>query len=345
MKNSFYYSGITHYFAQILATITGSLFQINKKEQNIIDSVKQQINHLDAECLMLRSGRSCLRYLFSDITTTVLLPSYTCNVVERSADNVKKDFYHIDDCYHYCLDEILEYIKAHPRCCVLISSYLNRKSDWRYIVEKIREISQECVIVFDECQNSLNLNAEAPLVDNVYYVISFNNKMTFGYLGGMIIGKSIPHRSIEKNSCREEIHALLSFARSTICDVINAIRHQFAHPRNIEVSGCNGIYSCEIKRPLRVSVSAAYLAMRHREESLERLSKNYRTLMCNASVKSMLVEGCNETTMPFFPVAVTDQVYGRLPIKGAYGGLSEKNESRDKCIVIHNMLNLNIKER
>lgn len=345
MSVKYYYSGIFHYFNRMISIIIGSFFSAQKKEKKIIQAIKQQVNNDNVECLMLRSGRSCLKYLFSDVETSILLPNYSCNVVARAAEGLYIDYYQVDDTYNYSLDEILDYVRKNPRSCVLISSYLNRKSNWKEIVHRIREVSSSATIVFDECQNGLNVDSTAPMKEQVYYVISYNNKMTFGFLGGMIIGTTIPKKEIASNSLKEEIHALYSFGKSTLKDIVNALKKSFRHPEESVISECKGIYSCDIAKPLRISISAAYLAMKYQEESLNRLRKNYEILVACNEIKSTIINGTNECTMPFLPSIVSSDYYGKLPIRGPYGGFTCFSERKDRCFILHNMLDLNVEEK
>ena len=339
MNRHFYYRGFTRYAFRLIQAIIGLLFFIELKEKKTIQSIKDQIGNNDIECMMLRSGRSCLRYILSSKQNTVLLPDYTCNVVEKAAEGHQIDFYHVDNHYHYSLEEVLDHIKNKPNCTVVISSYLNRSNNWNEIIKRIRKISTECVIVFDECQNSLNLNSMVPVLDNVFYILSFNNKMSLGFLGGMIIGKKLHKDSIEKNKIKDEIHAIYAFIKYVIHDIKNAKHSMFSIPK-IEISDCKGIYSCDVVKPLRISISLAYFAMKHKEESISRLLNNYMILTNEPIINEMIIDGSNEKIMPYLPARIPADYYGSLPVKGPYGGLTHTKEQIDNCLVLHNVLEL-----
>ena len=339
MNRHFYYRGFTRYIFRLIEATIGMLFFIRLKEKKTIQYIKDLIGNNDIECLMLRSGRSCLRYVFLNTHKTVLLPDYTCNVVEKAAEGHRVDFYHVDEHYRYSLEEVLNYIKNKPDCTVVISSYLNRSNNWNEIIKRIRGISTECVIVFDECQNSLNLNSMVPVLDNVFYILSFNNKMSLGFLGGMIIGKKLHQHSIKKNKISDEIHAIYAFIKYVIYDIKNAKHSMFSMPK-IETSDCKGIYSCDVVKPLRISISLAYLAMKHKEESISRLLDNYTVLTNEPIINEMIIDGSNERTMPYLPAKIPADFYGLLPVKGPYGGLTHTKEQIGNCLVLHNVLEL-----
>lgn len=344
------YSGIKKYSSIICKTVIRSIFC---KEEKLIDSIESFIcdtigkkNKLNC---ITPSGRVALNRIFSmPEIHTIILPDYICNVVPMAAENKKIIYYTVDENYKTNIQNIIDITIANPDCCVLFSSYLNRKIDIAATIHQVRCKDKNCTIVFDECQNIQSLMNLPALDEKTFAIYSFNNKMSFGFMGGMIIqGKknNTSKFTFQRAGLTDNLHGISTVLRSGLRDVIYAMKGLFCIPDDPEISQGKGIYSTQYKSILKVSIAAASLLKENWGWYISCLQSN-RILadQLNNNGKISVVPGLSDTYMPYIPILNDSTLYGKHPLKGRYGGLIRKTDNRNICFVLHNSMKLEIRQ-
>lgn len=337
------------YVWTICQTVFRTVF-LSKKDliRRIQTYTNQVLHNRNKLCCITSSGRAALRKLFLlEGNEYIILPEYICNVVPMAAEGKNILYYTIDHEYHIDYECIRQYLKEYDGCCILLPSYLNRECNFDEAISKIRTWSQSCRIIFDECQNYVSIQTLSPLDKNTFAVYSFNNKMTFGFLGGLIIQgieNDLCFQEDEPTSFIDECHGLYALLRTAICDIINAKLLKFPYSDDLEVSKGHGIYSVEYKNCLKVSLAAASLIEKNWIWYHKCLEQNGKLMMI-LSREGIIdpVAGYNTYDMPYLPINAIDTTLN-IPIKGRYGGLLAQNENRHQSIILSNIMLMDIKE-
>lgn len=344
------YSGIRKYFSIICKTVIRSIVC---KEKKLIDSIESFIcDTLDKKnklnCIT-PSGRVALNRIFSmPEIHTIILPEYICNVVPMAAGEKTILYYTVDENYKTKIQEVIELIADRADCCVLFSSYLNREVDIAEIMHQIRSKNKTCTIIFDECQNIQSLMKLPALDEKTFAVYSFNNKMSYGFMGGAIVqGINNPtSKFVFQHACfSDNMHGISTVIRSGFRDVIYAMKGLFCIPDDPEISQGRGIYSTQYESILKISVASASLIKDNWGWYISCLQANRILLdQLNNEGEISVIPGLCDTYMPFIPIRNDKTLYGKCPLKGRYGGLINKTDNRNINFVLHNSMKLEIRK-
>lgn len=142
--------------------------------------------------LFYQSGRSALVAIFSKIRhmdqgQVVLVPDYVCNLVYKavSKSNLKVKKYKTDERFRADVDDIRAMISEGDVAAVLLASIFGTQNGTEEIVDQIRNIDREVVLILDECQNLIRDNQVA-FGPRTVVISSFNLKNINGAMGGVI---------------------------------------------------------------------------------------------------------------------------------------------------------------
>lgn len=309
-------------------------------------SIAQLFSSSNVSIRLMASGRSCLKLLFQTANAdTLVLPDYICNVADKAAEKLNTRYYHINEQLKFDIKEILSLIDdPSKKYCILIPAYLNRDINQEHITGFIRKVEADTRIIFDECQNALACRAVSE-EDEVFTVVSFNNKMTYGLLGGAIVGnhrsmETIQKANIESVSLKEDIIALLAFARFVMKDFIHSVGSVFHAPMEYEKSNCTGVYAVTEKGAYKISLAAMIESIRNIEEDCEHLRKNRDYIFENADRFGIrIIPGISDSLMPYIPIEEKRGVIGRIPLKGSYSCANYPEGRKDTwCVVLSTLL-------
>ncbi len=300
---------------------------------------------VDCEYVWAASGRSALALLYNTIKrygkiNTVLLPDYICNVVYEAANRSGMHIvrYATEDSMP-CIDDILHIISSNQECCVTFVSYFGRSIDYCKIIATIREISNEIIIIFDECQNLLNADINV-LDENIFSVLSFNNKMTPGLLGGAIVLKnshyvfSIPLETrFRRIIC--ELEMVLSYNLLFFKMIKTALSRAYPFPSTFEWSSCFGKYSVEPRRIYKVSLVSAYLSVKNVKYHKSILTHNMEFAYQMAEKGIIRIIGSpNAKLVAYLPIEVDNVLVGKIPLKGKYRVLKDESSNKGHVCMI-----------
>ena len=346
-KACIHYSGFGHMLKRIASILFKGCFWPRKRLENIgARSVVQLFSSGNVSIRLMASGRSCLKLLFQTANAdTLILPDYICNVVDKAAENLNIRYYHINELLKFDITEILCLLDdTSKKYCILIPAYLNRDIDQKHIVSIIRNTKADTRIIFDECQNALACR-EISEEDEVFTVVSFNNKMTYGLLGGAIAGnhrnmEKIQEAIIESVSLKEDIIASLAFARFAMKDFCHSVRCVFPAPKEYEKSNCTGIYAVKEKKAYKISLAAMIDSIRNTGEDCEHLKKNRDYIFENADRFGIkIIPGISEGQMPYVPIEENISAVERIPLKGPYSCANYPEGRKDSwCVVLSALL-------
>lgn len=347
-----YYRGKRRYFSVVCRVIFRTMFYSRKRLVSLIsDYINDQLNNKNEIADITYSGRVALNtvFLMPDIRN-IILPDYICNVVPMAAENKNILYYSIDENYQIDFDSIIRIISKCEGCCVLFPSYLNRICDINNTIGLIRHYNTNCKIVFDECQNFDSIKNLPVLDSDTFIIYSFNNKMTYGFLGGLVIqkkGGKIKQQEIHTFNLIDEIHGAYVLIRTMVADLVKASVHKFSIPEDPEISHGIGIYGIHNRRCLKVSLAAASLIKNNIKWYSICLQHNMKIaeLLDKKGIIS-IIPGFNVTytPMPYLPISIDKKLYGNIPLKGSYGCLSKSMYIRNQCFILNNIMMLEIKE-
>lgn len=347
-ENFVKYNCIDKYVMIVLKTLMRSVFCSSKSLLKSVELFVEEIigDNNQLNCIT-PSGRTALNCIFSlPNVHTILMPEYICNVVPMAAHGKKIRYYSVGNDYQISFQEIKRDVCDEPDCCVLLSSYMDRKIHMKEMIQKIRAISQKCLIVFDECQNIQSIKELPIFDDNTFAVYSFNNKMTYGFMGGAIIqgrNNSIIFHKFKPASFADDIHGVYVVLCSGIREIFSAMKRDFCIPEDPDVSQGKGIYSVHYEGILKVSIAAASLLKENWDWYLSCMESNHgiaKQLECAGKVET--IQGGSDSLMPYIPIRNDRGLYGKLPLKGRYGGLPHTYDNRNICLKLHNSMKMEI---
>ena len=339
------YSGRITFSKIAFQTFIKSVFI--KRERMINETVEyfnSKLANKNKVSAIVSSGRAAISLIvLRKRPEKVYIPEYICNAVQMAADKYSSiDVYKIDANYRFDLLEVVEYSSKNKNCCVILPSFLSRKYDIKSAIKAIRTANNKCIIILDECQNLMDISTLPYLGENVYAVFSFNNKSTYGFLGGMIVQASdsadlLSNVLLPVPSMKDEWHARYTFVYSYVKDMVT--RNKFSVPLGVEVSQCKDIYSVLPKQPLKISIAAASLISKYWDWYEKCLSEN-RDLINSLANENLLniISGFDDCNMPYVPVLFDKELIGSIPLKSPYGCKSDSSNQRECCFVLHNSL-------
>lgn len=336
------------FFLHTIESILSAMIPKRKLERLVIKQLNAHFCHSLYKYIFTSSGRSALALLFESLKNdserkchSVLLPDYLCNVVQEAAkfSGLKIRIYMTDNNYKPVVSDICKKLGRGGNC-VLLASIFGRINNEVKIVKEIRAIDPQCVIIYDECQNLIG--AKKIVLDrNSFIVLSFNNKMTPGLLGGMVV--SMDDNNLLKvrdynnvTSCKYNAIMLIAYLKQNLKILFHAVKAIYPEPSAIEFSLCQGKYSVRPEPMSRISISAAYVALKN-------LTFHHKVLVRNNKVAQELqkrgfisIQGKLETgDAPYIPVV--NHSNGSIPMKGRYGSsCDETKEGTENCIILSN---------
>jgi hypothetical protein len=334
---------------QTIESILFSLFPRKKLEQLVIKQLDAHFCHSPYEYILTSSGRSALALLFERIKNdsekkchSVLLPDYICNVVHDAArySGLKSLTYMTDENYKPVVSDMRDKMLG-GGCCVLLASILGRINNNKKIVSEVRSVDPQCIIIYDECQNLMGAR-KIDLDRNSHIVLSFNNKMTPGLLGGVLVSMNsndLIKIHVHNNMINWEYNVvmLLTYLKQNLKELYYAIRAKYPEPSAIEFSLCQGKYSVYPGPISRISLSAAYVALKNLSFHHEVLIKNNELAREWHKKGIISIQGEPETNdAPYIPI-VNNNPKGRFPIKGRYGTQGEPpKDGTENCLILSN---------
>jgi hypothetical protein len=151
--------------------------------------LKRFFPHFD-DLLLCKSGRTALSAIFEALArerpgSQVLVPDYICNVVPRAVSRAGLEplAYRTSQHFEPDLDDFLEKL-ASPRVGgVLLASLFGAQNTSPEILQRVRAVRADILIVLDECQNLILNNPTRP-DSRAVAVFSFNCKTIAGAMGG-----------------------------------------------------------------------------------------------------------------------------------------------------------------
>jgi len=290
------------------------------------------------EAVFFKSGRSALRAVFRSLAgltphMAVLMPDYICNVVPRAArlEGFECIGYRTDDCCAVDKDDLRHRLQSQPVAAVVLASLFGASNTTPALVEAIRSVSPQTVIVLDECQNLVPDNNVRP-DPRTLIVFSFNRKTIPGAMGGGVA------------FCRNflNLHSPKAQARDMVLEfyvwlvVMNQVReHTRAMlrrlhgrppypPPHIEYTPERGRmhYDLEIQRIARLSLCRAVDGMlrfsqlqRARQSNFIRLQQYLVRSGAGSLLRVESPQNC-----PFVPIKLKElRLVGEISLKGPYG--------------------------
>lgn len=292
----------------------------------VIKQLDKIFNIPEYRYTLLSSGRSALACLLNDIKSkgynTILLPDYICNVVYEAARYCGMMIipYKTDDNYKVFIPDIIE--KLTENCCILFASYLGRSQNYTDIVRKIRSIKPNTIIIYDECQNIIGAN-KITLDYNSHIILSFNNKITPGLLGGAIVSLNKNYTINKRNifsDFKYNVVCFLAYIKYNLLLLYTAITGKYPEPKAIEISSCNGKYSVEPTMISSISLAAAFMSLKNLTFHQKVLLKNDEFLI-NLQERGIIFiqEYPDIKEAPYIPVLINKDINISLPLKGRYG--------------------------
>lgn len=290
-----------------------------------------------ADIRFFKSARSALTALFEalldeDPEAVVLLPDYICNVVYRAADHagigVRK--YDTDQSFHPDVEQVQRLLADERAVAVLFASIMGTQNNGQRLLDDIRSVRPDVAVILDESQNLVRGSPMA-LDYRTAVLLSFNNKVTPGVLGGAL---AFSHGSWGLSSPRVGSYKLLlTELRIWSASVKQAgrriqrcltpwLRRAEQYPRpELEYSRCRRHYSVEVQPIAKLSLSRAFVGLlRLRQLELQR-ETNYEVFVSalRASAAGEIVHTDRPHLAPYMPIALENQeVFGFLPLKGPY---------------------------
>jgi hypothetical protein len=220
---------------------------------------------------LFKSGRSAVAAVFRAMArrhpgAAVLVPDYICNVIHRAAVpyDVRLVTYRTDARFQVDLDDLEAKIRAESAKGVLLASLFGSQGRSRSVIDRIRVIDRELVLIVDDC---LNLVTGMPFDpdDRTVVVFSFNMKHVPGVMGGGVCSKADP-LEIEppardfRSDFLQEMHVLLALLLQVRDALTRAVlglagRPRWFGPPEIGFSDCaRRLYDTQVQRIARLSL-------------------------------------------------------------------------------------------
>jgi hypothetical protein len=289
------------------------------------------------QVVFYKSGRSALRAVFRSLAGVtpnriVLVPDYICNVVPRAGllEGFQPVPYRTDDLCALEFDDLESHLRSPGVAAVVLASLFGAQNTSNGIVQRVRAISADVVIVLDECQN-LGPDMPASQDARALVVFSFNRKTIPGAMGGGIamhdnfLGLKPP--AAERRDLKLEALiwlVVMNQGRERLAHAVNRWRGVPPYPLpHLEyTSGAERMhYDFEIQRIARMSLCRATDEMRRAACTQARRARNL------ARVQAFLADtgagelraGDSAKPPPFVPLRLRDsRLLGHLPLKGPY---------------------------
>lgn len=309
---------------------------------------------LHAELCFASSGRAALTMVFRYLcrrqakpVDTLLLPDYICNVVCAAAEysGLRVRFYETSD-YAPCMKSVERALNECDNACVLFASLMGHRCMHDALYTAVRASHPDTPIVFDECQNIAGLRDGLPTLarEDVYCVISFNNKMTQGLLGGAVYGLPREGWNFEPQPHaargRMQLNMTMSYIRQNMNSLREYITGRYHAPEDEEKSACNGKYCVAPYRIYRISLAAAYLGIRNWARNERTLIENGQTLLRENGALDQVSKGDNPIPL-YIPIGRDSGLIGRYPLKGRYWTRIPCPQYQDHLYIIaHNTIKI-----
>lgn len=289
------------------------------------------VDDLQTKLCFTASGRAALsmlfRYLHGHATApvdTILLPDYICNVVSAASEyaNLRICYYKTKN-YAPCMESVKRLLETCNHACILFASIMGYHCEHEALYTAVRACYPDMPIIFDECQHMIGLRTALPVLarKDTYCVISFNNKMTQGLLGGAVYG--LPHQkwTFEPQSCvarsKTQLNMVLSYIRQNVKLLYEYSTGKHHLPEEQEKSTCEGKYCVVPRRIYKISLAAAYLGLRHWKLHENTLVQNGQLLL--SADHRIQQAGQMQNSIPLYiPVIREDALIGKYPLKGRY---------------------------
>lgn len=310
------------------------------------------IGGLQEELCFASSGRASLTMLFLYLRkrqekpiSTVLLPDYICNVVCASAEHagLKTRFYETSD-YCPCMQSVKELLTECDSACVLFASLMGHCCEHDVLYAAVRSQHPQVPIIFDECQNLPGFRGALPISmhEDIYCVISFNNKMTQGLLGGAVYGLPQENWEFEPQTAAVRRRMQWNMRASYIKQATKTLREymtgRYHAPEDEEMSTCEGKYSVAPLRIYKVSLAAACLGLLNWAHHESLLKRNEKSLLQDNEMVHKVNVGNNPLPL-YIPIIRNDSFIGRYPLKGKYWTKSPCPQYQNQMyIVAHNTI-------
>jgi len=207
---------------------------------------------------------------------------------------------------------------------VLIASYLGRVNNHASIIDKLHSQEPSTIIIFDECQNFFGSNL-VPLSENIYLLLSFNNKMMPGFLGGAVVAAKTDKRAAEiynaslPKNIFHEVETFVGFCKQSFGIFFSYGWRKFKHPSIGDYSTCKGKYSVAPAEIMKTSISALCCSLWRADKYQQNLKDNLSAVKeYLASQKISIIGSPNSEFIIYLPISVDHSKYGLLPLKGEY---------------------------
>ena len=299
-----------------------------------------------AKVLFYKSARSGLTSFFRTALSenkekVVLLPDYICNVVYLAAEQAGARIiqYSTDELFCPNMTEIEELLKYSPVCVVLLASIFGAQNNRADLLQRVRAVSPDTLVVFDESQNFVT-NSPVHLDNRTAVLISFNNKTVPGVMGGAlclppdsVINPVIPAQT-RFSIIIHELQIIGMIAKRVLRKLL-----QFAgliriktniYPEYEFSQAVIEPYNIEPGRISKISLIYAYLGLRrlndieaHRKNNSIQIRKFF-----NGSDKYSFLETEFASIGPYMPVKIVNlEQFENIKLKGPYAIHKNKNVS------------------
>jgi hypothetical protein len=342
-----FYKYKTRFMLQTIKSILLTLLPYHMLKDSLIKELENHFNQADYNYYLTSSGRSALSLLLANLKkeeypNVILLPDYICNAVFESSKYAGWDIrtYHTID-FKPCLISINEMIQDNEDCCILLASYLGRFNCYDETILNIKSVNPNCKIIFDQCQNFIGAN-KVKLDENSFIILSFNNKITPGLLGGAIISKRNDlNLKLKSTSSWEFIrfnfNVLLAYIKQNSKELFYAMKGVYPKPEPIEVSACKGKYDVKPYPIAKISLSAAYISIKNILFHSKVIKENNDRLNELNNRGALKIQGIPDMEYAkYIPVVLNSNTKYLFPLKGKYGlsdGCCNKEEAGYSFII------------
>jgi hypothetical protein len=247
--------------------------------------------------------------------------------------------YRTDECCAVDEDDLRCRLQSQPVAAVVLASLFGSSNTTPALVEAIRSVSPQAVIILDECQNLVPGNSVRP-DSRTLIVFSFNRKTIPGAMGGGVafcrnlLGLQSP-KALAKDVVLE-VYVWLVVVNQVREHARAVVRRFYGRPPypppHIEYTPERGRmhYDLEIQRIARLSLCRAVDGMlrfsrlqRARQSNFIRLQQ----YLIRSGAGSLLgVE--SPQNCPFVPIKLNEwRLVGEISLKGPYGLEGNPNET------------------
>jgi len=285
-----------------------------------------------------KSGRSALAAVFAGVAErqrggAVLVPDYLCNVVHRAAAacDLRLSAYRTDDRFHADLDDIETKLRSDGVAALVLASLFGCQNRSAEVIERIRAVDRELILIVDDCQNLLSQVPFEP-DDRTVVVFSFNGKHVPGVMGGGVassadpLGLRPPRRDMAAGLALESLVLLALFrqvrdalGRSALALCGRARSFDAPEP---EFSDCRRrLYDTRVQRIARLSLARGILGLKALHGLETRRRRNFARLReaLGRGDWGRLVPTENVEVSPLVAIeGLHPGLVGRLPLKGTY---------------------------